>query len=66
MVEELSYKQRGDYLFKDLSFQAMRKIKSRDTSKDGLAVSAFSTFYLEEKRLHQALQMGRYDNNDYL
>jgi ATPase subunit of ABC transporter with duplicated ATPase domains len=42
MVENLSYKnEEGIYLFKDLTFQVMKKDKVAFLSKDGLAVSAF-------------------------
>jgi len=42
MVENLSYKnEEGLYLFKDLTFQVMKKDKVAFLSKDGLAVSAF-------------------------
>lgn len=51
MVEELSYKnEEGEYLFKDLSFQAMRKDKIAFLSKDGLAVSAFFDILMGKKK----------------
>ncbi|AWV99491.1 ABC-F family ATP-binding cassette domain-containing protein [Arcticibacterium luteifluviistationis] len=41
MVEDLSYKnEEGEYIFKDLTFQVMKKDKIAFLSKDGLAVSA--------------------------
>lgn len=51
IVENLSYKnEEGDYLFKDLSFQTMRKDKIAFLSKDGLAVSAFFDIVMGKKK----------------
>ena len=51
MTEELSYKNdEGEYLFKDLTFQAMRKDKIAFLSKDGLAVSAFFDVLMGKKK----------------
>ncbi len=50
-VEGLSYKnEEGVYLFKDLSFQAMRKDKIAFLSRDGLAVSAFFDILTGKKK----------------
>lgn len=51
MVENLSYKnEEGVYLFKDVSFQAMRKDKIAFLSKDGLAVSSFFDVLMGNKK----------------
>lgn len=50
-VEDLSYKnEEGVFLFKDLSFQAMRKDKIAFLSRDGLAVSAFFDILMGKKK----------------
>lgn len=50
MVENLSYKnEEGEYLFKDLTFQVMKKDKIAFLSKDGLAVSALFDILMGKK-----------------
>ncbi|WP_341226761.1 ATP-binding cassette domain-containing protein [uncultured Arcticibacterium sp.] len=51
MVEDLSYmNEEGEYLFKDLSFQVMKKDKIAFLSKDGLAVSALFDILMGKKK----------------
>ncbi|MFT6203100.1 MAG: ATPase subunit of ABC transporter with duplicated ATPase domains [Spirosomataceae bacterium] len=68
MVEELSYKnEEGEYLFKDLSFQTMRKDKIAFLSKDGLAVSAFFDILQGKKKPSSgSFKWGVTITNDYL
>lgn len=68
MVEDLSYKnEEGVYLFKDLSFQAMRKDKIAFLSRDGLAVSAFFDILMGKKKpTSGSFKWGVTITNDYL
>ncbi|MDP5120117.1 MAG: ATP-binding cassette domain-containing protein [Spirosomaceae bacterium] len=68
MVENLSYKnEEGVYLFKDISFQAMRKDKIAFLSKDGLAVSSFFDVLMGKKKASSgSFKWGVTITTDYL
>lgn len=68
MVENLSYKNdEGVYLFKDISFQAMRKDKIAFLSKDGLAVSSFFDVLMGKKKASSgSFKWGVTITKDYL
>lgn len=68
MVEDLSYKnEEGEYLFKDLTFQVMKKDKIAFLSKDGLAVSALFDVLMGEKEASSgSFKWGVTITKDYL
>ncbi len=68
MVENLSYKnEEGVYLFKDITFQAMRKDKIAFLSKDGLAVSSFFDVLMGKKKASSgSFKWGVTITTDYL
>ena len=68
MVENLSYKNdEGQYLFKDLTFQVMKKDKIAFLSKDGLAVSAlFDVLMGKKKATSGEFKWGVTITKDYL
>ncbi len=68
MVENLSYKNdEGQYLFKDLTFQVMKKDKIAFLSKDGLAVSAlFDVLMGKKKATEGQFKWGVTITKDYL
>jgi ATPase subunit of ABC transporter with duplicated ATPase domains len=68
MVENLSYKnEEGEYIFKDLTFQVMKKDKIAFLSKDGLAVSALFDVLMDKKKpTSGSFKWGVTITNDYL